>query len=390
MGLFGKKKTANDTGAALATMALNAIHDGVIITNAAGVIEYLNPAAVVMTGCGAPANAVGLDFGLLLKLESKDGQALADAANPLYLAVHNGQMLERYVGILKGADKQTPIAVTALSVGEHRIITFRDVTKELAEEGAQMEFISTASHEMRTPVASIEGYVALALNPQTATIDERARGYLTAAHSASQHLGQLFRDLLDVTKFDDGKGTARMMPVEMVGLVKQIADSYAEKAVAAKLKYQFGTEMTAMTGRMVPQVVYGFVDFEYMREVVGNLVDNAIKYTPAGGSVYVNVRGDGDRVLINVTDTGMGIPAGDLPHIFQKFYRADNSQTREVGGTGLGLYLVKQRVESMGGKVWAESSFGDGSTFFVSLPRITGEEYEKRMIQYNNIGAKNE
>ena len=121
-----------------------------------------------------------------------------------------------------------------------------------------------------------------------------------------------------------------------------------------------------------------------MREIMGNLIDNAIKYTPEGGSVYVNVRGDGDRALINVTDTGMGISGDDLGHIFQKFYRADNSDTRTIGGTGLGLYLVKQRVEAMGGRVWAESAFGEGSTFFVFLPRITGEEYEKRMIAKNN------
>ena len=183
-----------------------------------------------------------------------------------------------------------------------------------------------------------------------------------------------------------------MVPVEMVGLAKQITDSYIEKATAAKLKYQFGVSdgSVAMT-RMVPQVVYGFVDVEYMREILGNLVENAIKYTPEGGSVYVNVRGDGDRILINVTDTGAGIAADDLQHIFQKFYRADNSQTRTVGGTGLGLYLVKQRIEAMGGKVWAESSFGEGSTFYVSLPRLTGEEYEKRMIAYqqnlNNING---
>lgn len=113
-------------------------------------------------------------------------------------------------------------------------------------------------------------------------------------------------------------------------------------------------------------------------------VDNALKYTPEGGSVYVNVRGDGDRVLINVTDTGIGISPEDLGHIFQKFYRADNSDTRTIGGNGLGLYLVKQRAEAMGGKVWAESAFGEGSTFYVSLPRLSNDEYEKRMIVVRN------
>lgn len=132
------------------------------------------------------------------------------------------------------------------------------------------------------------------------------------------------------------------------------------------------------------QIVYGYVDVSFMREILANLIENAIKYTPPGGSVYVNARGDGDRSLINVTDTGLGISAEDLNHIFQKFYRVDNSDTRTIGGTGLGLYLVKQRAEAMGGKVWAESAFGQGSTFYVSLPRITSDEYEKRMIVVRN------
>ena len=99
----------------------------------------------------------------------------------------------------------------------------------------------------------------------------------------------------------------------------------------------------------------------------------------------MNVRGDGDRVLINITDTGIGIAPDDLKHVFQKFYRADNSQTRTVGGTGLGLYIVKQRIEAIGGKVWAESSFGEGSTFYLSFPRITAEEYQRRKQIISNI-----
>ena len=241
---------------------------------------------------------------------------------------------------------------------------------------------------MRTPVASIEGYLSLALNPQTATIDERARTYLTSAHAASQHLGHLFRDLLDVTKLDDGHLRPHFEPVEIVGLIKQISDEYRVPFNNAKINYQFGSKEQegglGGTARRLDQVVYSYVDVNFMREIMGNLIDNAIKYTPEGGSVYINVRGDGDRALINVTDTGMGISSDDLGHIFQKFYRADNSDTRTIGGTGLGLYLVKQRVEAMGGRVWAESAFGEGSTFFVSLPRITGEEYEKRMIAKNN------
>ncbi|MBO7132161.1 PAS domain-containing protein [Candidatus Saccharibacteria bacterium] len=387
MSLFNRNKSAKSNQGALAEIALNAINDGVIMTDKNGIIEFVNPAAVTMTNISSASNALKFSYDTIIKLESKEGRELSEAENPLTNAMKTGQALEPFRGslIVNHSDKRIPIAISVLivnSINQERIITFRNITKELQEEGEQTEFISTASHEMRTPVATIDGYLSLALNPQTATIDERARGYLSAAEAASKHLGKLFQDLLDVTKLDDGRIRPNLVPAEMVELVKTITDDYLPRAKESKINFTFGSNEpgTLGTNRRMEQVVYSFVDLNFVREILDNLVDNALKYTPEGGSVYVNVRGDGDRVLINVTDTGIGISADDLAHIFQKFYRADNSDTRTIGGTGLGLYLVKQRVEAMGGKVWAESAFGEGSTFYVSLPRITSAEYEKRMI----------
>lgn len=394
MDIFKRKKPKAESGgnqAAGAEMALKAIHDGVIMTNKAGIIEFINPAALNMSGVGSAGNAMGLDYGLVVRLETKEGREMVETENPLIQAMNTGQPLEGFQAnlIVGQSDKRIPVAISVLPVeglSQNRIITFRNITKELEEEGEMTEFISTASHEMRTPVATIDGYLSLCLNPQTATIDERALGYLQAAQAASKHLGKLFQDLLDVTKLDDSRIKPHFVPVEMVSLVESIANDYIERAKAAKISFNFGSDQAIQVGnnKKLQQVAYGFVDENFMREILDNLIDNALKYTPEGGSIYVNVRGDGDRVLINVTDTGMGISADDISHIFQKFYRADNSDTRTIGGTGLGLYLVKQRAEAMGGKVWAESAFGEGSTFFVSLPRITGEEYEKRMIVVRN------
>lgn len=372
----------------LAEVALNNINDGVIITDHAGVIQFINPAAVTMTDCKDSSNAIGLDYALLVKIETKEGRELKPEENPLLRAIQQNQPLEGYsCALISGASgKRIPISITMLPApGGQKIITFRNITKELAEEGEQAEFISTASHEMRTPVATIDGYLTLCLNPQTATVDARARGYLEAAEKASKHLGKLFQDLLDVTKLDDGRIRPQFVPVEMISLAKQIAAGHALKAQEKKLQYTFGTNDTASPDEhRLEQVVYASVDVNFFTEIMDNLIDNAIKYTPSGGSVYINVRGDGDRVLINVTDTGAGISAEDLAHIFQKFYRVDNTDTREIGGTGLGLYIVKQRTEAMGGRVWAESAFGEGTTFYVSLPRITAEEYNKRMIAVQN------
>lgn len=394
MSIFKRSKNQNSprNDALLSELALKYIHDGVIIADKNNVICYINPAAVIMTGCSSADNAIGLDYGLIVKIESKEGRTLADNENPLIQAMMTNQALDSYQASLidTSSDKRIPVSINVIPAGDasnNRIITLRNITKELAEEGEQTEFISTASHEMRTPVATIDGYLSLALNPQTATIDERARGYLDAAEKASKHLGKLFQDLLDVTKLDDGKIKPNFEPVDATELVRTIVADHEMQAKEAKLSLSFGSseENSLIGGHKMQPVVYGFVDTSFMREILDNLIDNAIKYTPEGGSVYVNIRGDGDRFLINVTDTGIGISADDLNHVFQKFYRADNSDTRTIGGTGLGLYLVKQRTEAMGGKVWAESAFGEGSTFYVSLPRLTNAEYEKRMIMVRNL-----
>ncbi len=374
---------------ALANLVLQKIKDGVVITDQAGVIRFINPAAAVMTGCGSAENALGLDWGLVIKIEGRDGSALADENNPIVLSLAHKQVLDEFNCnlIVAGSNNRVPVSISLLPAVEsgNFIFYFRDIRKELAEENDKSDFISTASHEMRTPVASIEGYLSLALNPQTATIDERARGYLDSAHSAAQHLGRLFRDLLDTTKLEDGRIKPKFVPVEMTTTVKQFTKDYLTQASSQGLTLIFGDGDPSTVGTAtLPQVIYGYVDTDFLREIMGNLIENAIKYTPSGGSVRVSVKADASRILIAVADTGIGISPEDLEHIFQKFYRADNSDTRTIGGTGLGLYLAKQRVEALGGRIWAESVYSKGSTFYVSLPRISNEEYDKRMIAINN------
>lgn len=373
---------------ALAALTLNAITDGVMLIDEAGIIKFANPAAATMMGYGSPTNVIGLNYQTVLRFETTNGQAVNPETSKLTHAIQTGQQLTTrdYVLISAQSERKAAISLTMIPTGgprSNKIITFRDIMKELKKEEDQNEFISTASHEMRTPVASIEGYLGLALNPQTATIDDRAKQYLEAAHKASQHLGHLFKDLLDVTKLDDGRLKIRLVPVEMVSTVREMAAAHEKDMVAKHLKYSFGTT-GPVNGKQLEQLVYAAVDLGMLREVLDNLIENAIKYTPEGGEIWVNARGDGDKVLINVTDNGIGISPDDAAHIFQKFYRVDNSQTRQIGGTGLGLYLVKQRVEAMGGRVWVESAFGDGSTFFVSLPRLSNTEYQKRLLAYQN------
>ena len=384
---------ATAQSANLANLVLNSIDEGVMIVHSSGIVVLVNPAAMRLLGTSDPNMVENLQLASILNLENSEGTKIEDDVNPVLRAVMNGENFETRDLILVSIQEQRrPVAISIVctTTGQNeRIITLRDIARELEEEGEQADFISTASHEMRTPVASIEGYLGLALNPKTATIDERARKYLEEAHASSKHLGRLFKDLLDVTKLDDKKIRVQLTPVEMASTVRSIANGQVPMMSEKGIHYTFGANAARSdnASRVVNQEVYASVDIDFLREAVNNLVENAIKYTASGGGIWVNVRGDDDRVLINVTDTGIGISPDDLKHVFQKFYRADNSQTRTVGGTGLGLYLVKQRVEAMGGKVWAESSFGEGSTFYLSFPRITAEEYQRRKQIASNIEA---
>lgn len=400
MSLFSRKNnpapsnvpvasTVPDNRNALAALVLSTIKEGIIITDRTGRIQLANPAAVTMTGCGSLENAVGLDWGLIIKLRAADGHIFTDTENPLIQALSQGRPVENetYSLAVANTNDSIPVAMSILAApgNTNFIFVFRNIEKELAEESEKSDFISTASHEMRTPVASIEGYISLALNPQTATIDERARGYLTSAEKASKHLGHLFRDLLDTTKLEDGRIRPNLAPIEVNSFASQVTGDYTVRAKEANINLTFGNSNPATVGTTkLEQVIYGYADPDFLREVMDNLIDNAIKYTPNGGSVQVDVKADPEQFFISVADSGIGITAEDLEHIFQKFYRADNSDTRTIGGTGLGLYLAKQRVEAMNGHIWAESTPGQGTVFYVSLPRISAEEYEKRMIAINN------
>ena len=368
----------------LANLVLNTIDSGVIIVLPTGVIEYINPAAVSLLGGQMAQNFLGAKLEDILKLENGQGVAIPAQNNLVFYAVNNGQnYTTRGYFLVNLQGQKKPVAfkiITAHSPKNERIVTFYDITSELEAESEQTEFISTASHEMRTPVASIEGYLGLALNPKTATIDERAKKYLEEAHKSSQHLGKLFRDLLDVTKLDDKRIKAHLTPIEVTSTVRSIAEGQIPKMSEKDIHFTFGSSSSANMngGRVINQEVFAAVDVDFLREIINNLIENAIKYTNNGGGIWVNVRGDGDRVLINVTDTGIGISPEDSKHVFQKFYRADNSETRTIGGTGLGLYIVKERVEAMSGSTWVESTFGEGSTFYVAFPRLTYEEYLRR------------
>jgi signal transduction histidine kinase len=324
---------------------------------------------------------MGLDYKSVLQMLSSDNHELDKTNDPVFDVLSTNQPKRRNdLQLQTSSGKKLIIEVVVSPLGRQgsgAIIVFRDITKEQEEERAQAEFISTASHEMRTPVASIEGYLGLALNPATATIDAKAHDYITKAHLAAEHLGRLFQDLLDVTKADDGRMQNNPKVIEVVSFTSDVVEGLQPKADEKQLKLFFKANSSEQGGgRTIEPIYYVDLDADHLREVLANLVENAIKYTPKG-EVVIDIEGDEDHVVVSIRDSGIGIPAEDIPHLFQKFYRVDNSDTREIGGTGLGLYLCRRLVEAMGGRIWVESEYKKGSTFSVELPRISHEEAQR-------------
>ena len=357
---------------------LDAVDDGVLAVDQKGNILAINPAAEQITGWSG-SDAAGLVFNSVLKITNNDGAEMLDISNPVNRVLRtNENFTTRDLFIKTQSGKITPIFLAVNSIGGSNsgvVVVFRDISKELSDNREQAEFISTASHEMRTPVASIEGYLGLALNPATATIDARAKSFLEKAHENTQHLGQLFQDLLDITKAEDGRLKNEPIVLDATEFARDIWEGLKPKAENKGLEYVFMPDHNATGEKTIMPVFFIHADRDHLHEVLNNLFENAIKYTPSG-TVAVNVTGDNDSVQISVKDSGIGIPAEDLPHLFQKFYRVDNSETREINGTGLGLFLSRKLTESIGGKLTVESEYKKGSVFTVKLPRITRENAE--------------
>jgi PAS domain S-box-containing protein len=360
-------------------VVINAIGDGVMFIDAQGLIQLINPAAQAIVGWGKQ-DAITLHYKSVLKLINQKDETLDETNDPISLALNNNQQIKSNdLNLVTNSGKKIAISLLISpvgTIGSGVIVVFRDITKERDEGREQAEFISTASHEMRTPVASIEGYLGLALNSQTAQIDERARQFITKAHESAEHLGHLFQDLLDVSKSEDGRMSNNPKVTNIVIFIRDIVQGLRQKADEKGLRLIYKPMPDDANERfMAPEYLVN-LDNDHIREIVNNLVDNAIKYT-LKGEVSIDVTGDDEHVIFSVKDSGIGIPNEDIPHLFQKFYRVDNKDTHEIGGTGLGLYLCRKLAEMMGGRIWVESKYGEGSTFNVELPRISRQEAEK-------------
>lgn len=235
------------------------------------------------------------------------------------------------------------------------LLVYRDFTKEYEIDQMKSEFVSTVSHELRTPLASVLGFAELLLTKELKP--ERQQRYIATIYQEATRLTALINDFLDLQRMESGRQTYELENVALDQVIRDIFGLYRIQSPLHRFELDLQTERT---------VVYG--DQAKLRQVFVNLISNAIKYSPHGGHVRVGCRQDGNHLLVEVQDEGLGIPSEAIPHLFTKFYRVDNSDRREIGGTGLGLAIVQEIVHMHHGEVAVTSELGKGSTFTVTLP----------------------
>jgi PAS domain S-box-containing protein len=233
-----------------------------------------------------------------------------------------------------------------------------DITERKKMERLKDELVSTVSHELRTPLTSLLGFAELMLKREFPA--EKQREFLRVIHRESMRLTTLINDFLDLQRIDAGRQTYNFSPSSLGALLAETASVFTMDGGNHTL------QLTVPTG--LPPVR---LDPARIQQVVTNLLSNAIKFSPEGGTVTIGAAAEDDKVKVWVTDQGIGIPPEAMPNLFTKFFRVDNDETRKIGGTGLGLALIKEIVEAHGGHIWVESELGKGSTFSFTLPIVT-------------------
>jgi PAS domain S-box-containing protein len=348
--------------------------DGILILSPERQVQLINHSAVRMLGV-SPEDAIGRPCGAVLHLDNVTGDHLC--ADETYAGLFQAPNLHCEGELRKPGGERLALAVTytPLYSGSGRLLNIianiHDITRFRKEEEMKSTFTSIISHELKTPVALIKGYAQTLARPDAQWDAETARQSLQIIEEEADRLEKLINNLLDASRIAARGLKLDFTHLELSSLVGKVIDGFRTQSSL----HRFAIELPAG----LPAV---WADEERIRQVLNNLLSNAIKYSPQGGLIQVGARrsndeghaqSDGDFVTIFVSDQGIGIPASELPHIFERYYRVDSSLRRSTAGAGLGLFLTQAILEEHGGRIWAQSEPGRGTTFLFTLPVATGE-----------------
>jgi two-component system phosphate regulon sensor histidine kinase PhoR len=333
-------------------LVLAAMDEGVLLVDDAGLVQYANPAALRLVGRIAAEQHSGTNHTGRPYLPPALRTLVGEARRA-------GSVRETEIEI--GHPARTVLA-SAFPVGGEglALLVLRDVTEARRVDAIRRDFVAAASHELKTPVASIQA----AAETLTHALDEdpeAARRFVGNLLRDAERLSRIVMDLLDLSRLESER--AQFESVRLDTLARDEIDRTGERTREAGLDVSVTAEPVTVSGSRKDLAL-----------LFSNLLDNAFRYTKPGGTVRVEVSGSNGHARIAVSDSGIGIPARDLPRIFERFYRVDRARSRDTGGTGLGLAIVKHIAEQHGGRVEAKSELGRGSTFVVTLP-VSQEQF---------------
>jgi PAS domain S-box-containing protein len=332
-----------------AARALAYVADGVVLLDEEGIVRYWNPAAEAITGlCGADALGRRVDEVL------PEWEALTSHLT----LVRPGEAAARPVTVPLVLDgRELWVSVSGVDFGEGTVYALQDVTDEHALEKTRSDFVATASHELRTPLAAVYGAVRTLRRDDLKLSEDDSAAFLEMIETEAARLAHIVDQILVAGQLDAEAvelDTAPCDPAEIAAGVIESASLHLPDGISLRLSADSSESIVC--------------DQNKLRQVLANLVDNAIKYSPGGGEVEVRLAAQNASCVIEVVDHGLGIPSGERERIFEKFYRLDPQQTKGVGGSGLGLYICRELVERMNGRLSVESQPGEGSRFTLTLP----------------------
>ncbi|MDQ2888618.1 MAG: HAMP domain-containing histidine kinase, partial [Chloroflexota bacterium] len=251
----------------------------------------------------------------------------------------------------------TPVKIQGVS---YAVFTARDMSALNVANRVRSNFVSMVSHELRTPLNSVHGFIDLLLQGHMGALNDEQSLYLGYTQEGVQQLISIVEDILFMTRSDLGQFEIKPQEVPFRSLARQIVSSLQPQALRAEVELQ--QDVSADEPSL-------YIDPQRLKQVLNNLVSNAIKYTPPGGTVTISARRYDERfALISVADTGYGIPADDRQHIFERFYQSNHSEQSKMGGYGLGLSIAKLIVEQHGGKIYFDTVLNEGTTFYFTVP----------------------
>lgn len=355
-------------------MTLETIDQGVIMVNKKGSITDANPAALTALRCtGEECISKNIEDMLDIRLHKKQ---LTGAAHPVRKVLKTKTVIrstpEKRYSIMNQDNILVPVYMVVKPLMEGKeligaILVFQDITEERRVDYLKSEFISLASHQLRTPLSSLQWYIEL-INDKKALNDEQ-KEYVEEMNIAARRMSNLIDSLLHAARLEGGDITPHANEVELTSL---IADLGEELRTMAKEK-KIATSVSVPKKKVILNT-----DSVLLHVVFKNLFSNAVKYTMSGGKVAVSMKSTTKHVQIEVSDTGIGVPKKDQKRLFQRLFRADNVRKMDTDGNGLGLYITKMIIESLGGSVLVKSVEGKGSTFTVKLPLNTKKAAKKK------------